>query len=79
MDEESGSETGVIVGSEGDIDMGSLVGYCRGDEFPIRALQQSHTSETGIDFIKNLLIPNPRHRPNATSVLQHPWLRGEDI
>lgn len=37
-------------------------------------------SEDGKDFVRNLLIVDPKHRLNASGALAHPWLQeGNDL
>lgn len=58
-----------------EVDMDSLIEYCRGEsEFPSEILQTANVTEQGIDFVKSLMVPNPKERATAASALQNPWV-----
>lgn len=41
--------------------------------FPSNILLANDVSEEGRDFVKTLMAPNPKDRPDARSSLEHPW------
>lgn len=53
-----------------------LYQYCRGEPFPIGALEDHGASPEQIDLIKNLMIPNPMNRVSAVDALKSRWLAG---
>lgn len=51
-------------------DMDVLKGLCDEKiEFPIESLRRSETTDTGIEFVRSLLVANPQSRPSAKDVL----------
>jgi serine/threonine protein kinase len=53
--------------------------YCDGKApFPTQPLIEN-TSGSGIEFLKNLLVPIPSLRPTASEALQAGWLCSEDL
>lgn len=74
MDDMTGLESS-FTEMNGEVDMESLCEYCRGEiDFPSEILHASQVSEEGIEFVKSLLVANPRDRATAASALQNPWL-----
>lgn len=60
---------------EPQIDMSMISSYCSGGiAFPVGALQESGVGKEGIDFVKKLLVPDPRGRMSAQDALKSPWL-----
>lgn len=56
-------------------DMGLLYRFCQGTAaFPTDLLQSSKVTEQGIDFVRGLLLADPRERPEAVQAQQSPWL-----
>lgn len=75
MDDMTGLESG-FAGIDAEVDMESLCEYCRGEiDFPSEILEASLVSEEGIEFVKSLLVANPRDRATAVSALKNPWLK----
>lgn len=57
------------------LDTATLYKYCQGVEsFPVGVLEKSQVDADGIDFVKCLLVVNPRLRATATAALDSPWL-----
>lgn len=75
MDDITGLESSLTeINSE--VDMESLCEYCRGEiDFPSAILHASQVSGEGIEFVKSLLVANPRDRSTAVSALHNPWLK----
>lgn len=60
---------------EPQVDMSMISNYCSGRiPFPVGALQESGVGKEGIDFVKKLLVPDPRLRLSAQDALKSPWL-----
>lgn len=74
-DDMTGLESG-FTGIDAEVDMESLCEYCRGEiDFPSDLLRASQVINEGIQFVKSLLVANPRDRATAASALQNPWLK----
>lgn len=56
------------------IDSELLYAYCRGSDFPTQSLQRNGVSYEGIDFVKSLIIADPRKRVSAKDELESRWL-----
>lgn len=57
------------------IDMGLLMNYCNGLEtFPVASLHRNGVSAEGIDFVKSLMVVNPKDRVSAADALKSPWI-----
>lgn len=56
------------------IDYELLYAYCRGSDFPTQSLQRNGVSYEGIDFVKSLMIADPRKRVSAKDALESRWL-----
>jgi len=53
----------------------SLIKYCENKSvFPYDALLDSGTKRGGSEFIRQLLLPNPKDRPPASQALKHEWI-----
>lgn len=62
-----------IAGTE--VDMALYFKYCQETTtFPTEVLRNSQVDQLGINFIKNLLVVNPRERATVADALQNPWL-----
>lgn len=60
------------------INNGMIIGLCRHKlDFPAKPLQKAGVGKNGIDFVKKLLVPNPRFRTSATKARESPWLSEE--
>lgn len=72
---ETWDESGfTVTGSQ--TDMGMLYQYCQGrSAFPTEVLQAAQVPQEGIDFVKGLLVADPRKRPEAVDAQRSPWLR----
>jgi serine/threonine protein kinase len=44
--------------------------------FPARKLQDKGVTDEGVDFLKQVLVAQPRARMTAARALGHPWLKG---
>jgi len=57
-----------------------LIHYVEGRaEFPMNALNRTpHVTLAAVNFIKQLLSPNPTDRPTADECLNNPWLHIDD-
>lgn len=57
------------------LDQTLLYEYCYGiSEFPTASLDKSVIGKEGIDFVKRLLVVDPKCRPSASDALKSPWL-----
>ena len=57
-----------------------LVSYCWGKtNFPIETSHKLNVSEHGIDFVRQLMAPNPSDRLSAKEALQLAWLKGVEV
>lgn len=61
------------------IDSEILYDFCRGSEFPIESLRKHSVSDEGIDFVKSLMVANPRNRVSAVAALESPWMVGLEL
>lgn len=58
------------------IDGELLLDYCAEREpFPVESLITHGASADAVDFIKNLMVPDPKERLSAANALQSVWLR----
>lgn len=56
------------------VDTHLLYQFCKGKrELPIESLRESQTTESAIDFIKALIVADPRSRMSAADALNHRW------
>lgn len=63
-----------------EIDMAHLVAYFNDTKpFPEESLETHHASKEAIDFVKSLMIVNPRNRVSAVEALNSPWLLRPDL
>eukprot|EP00933_Yihiella_yeosuensis_P014947 TRINITY_DN13183_c0_g6_i1.p1 TRINITY_DN13183_c0_g6~~TRINITY_DN13183_c0_g6_i1.p1 ORF type:complete len:559 (-),score=108.52 TRINITY_DN13183_c0_g6_i1:304-1980(-) len=46
----------------------------RSGNYSMRKSRWAHISEEGQDFVKSLLVVNPRYRLTAQAALEHPWI-----
>lgn len=63
---------------EPQIDNDVVINFCRGIlDFPADSLHRSKVGKAGIDFVKGLLVPDPRLRMSAIEARKSPWLSEE--
>lgn len=68
-------EFGLAADMVAQVDMGSLYSFCKGHrDLPTDLLRQSLVSEVAIEFVKKLLVANPKSRAAATEALASAWL-----
>lgn len=67
------ADQGSAVGSPVDTDL--FFNFCRGLEpFPSQSLQESKVTIEGIDFVRSLMVADPRGRVSAKDALEARWL-----
>lgn len=70
------SDDSTVLSTEVSIDGELLLNYCAGRSlFPMASLTMHGASADAVDFIKSLMVPDPKDRASAESALQSPWLR----
>lgn len=56
------------------MDMYLMHQFCQGlEDLPISRLIEAQVPSNAIDFIKSLLLPDPRARLSAAESMNHPW------
>lgn len=66
--------------SERQTDMVMLSSFCAGHtDFPVEVLQKSGVDKYEVDFVRKLLIPDPRLRMSARHALRSAWLVGSEL
>jgi serine/threonine protein kinase len=61
-------------------DLSRLGKYTAGvTSFPLGKLLARRVSESGCDFVKSLMAPNPQERLTVNDSLQHPWVHVESM
>ncbi|KAI5849386.1 ankyrin repeat-containing domain protein [Morchella snyderi] len=61
--------------SQVEFDYKAFYKFCDGEvDLPTGTLQSFNISERGIEFIKSLLVPDPRFRPSAANAMKSEWL-----
>lgn len=69
----SGIDSGYVTSIE--VDIGLLSDYCRKSQpFPTESLLTHKASEDAIDFVKSMMVANPRGRVSAAEALNSRWL-----
>lgn len=70
----SGLDSGYVTSKE--VDIGLLSDYCRKSQvFPTESLLTNKASEDAIDFVKSMMLVDPRARVTAVGALNSRWLR----
>lgn len=58
-----------------EVDMGLLADYCRNSQpFPTQSLLTHKASNNAIDFVKRMMVADPRGRVSAAAALNSGWL-----
>lgn len=69
----SGLDSGYV--TSGEVDIGLLSDYCRKSQpFPTESLLTNKASEDAIDFVKSMMLVDPRARITAAGALNSRWL-----
>lgn len=69
----SGMDSGYATSIE--VDIGLLSDYCRKSQpFPIESLLTYEASKNAIDFVKSMMVADPRGRVSAAGALTSRWL-----
>lgn len=62
-----------------EVDIGLLSDYCRKSQpFPTESLLTHGASKYAIDFVKSMMVADPRRRVSAAAALDSDWLRGTE-